>query len=178
MMANRVASAGLVFALLGLTGCSWFGGARHAPPPQAAAPLPDLSGYSTSSTGASGGTALDDRLIAVQAEVDRQRILQQQQQLLQQQRQEIQLLQQKQDQQQQQIQLMLQGQNARNTGAPVPQGDGTTTASAAPASSSRGGGLSAYAPAFGWWHPGDPKAPSDYDKWDDESSREGNGRAY
>ena len=39
------------------------------------------------------------------------------------------------------------------------------------------GGLTAHAPAFTWWHPGDSKDSSDYDKWDDESSREGNERA-
>jgi TolA-binding protein len=173
MALSRLATIGLSCVLLGLTGCSWFGGNRHAPPPQAAAPLPDLS-----TTAVPPGTSLDDRLNAVQAQLDQLRTLQQQQQLLQQQNQEIQQLVKMQSQQQQQIQLMLQ-QNAQGAAAagsaPVAN---TATASAAPAP--KKGAVATYAPAFGWWKPGDPKNPADYDKWDDNSSREGNadGRNY
>jgi TolA-binding protein len=168
MALRRVATIGLTVALLGLTGCSMFGGNKHAPAPQAAAPLPDFS-----STAVPPGTSLDDRLNAVQAQLDQLRTLQQQQQLLVQQNQQIQQLQQMQTQQQQQIQLMLQ--NTQSGGVPGAAA-GTATASAAPAQRASGG-LTAHAPAFTWWHPGDSKDSSDYDKWDDESSREGNERA-
>lgn len=168
---SRVATIVLVGALIGLTGCSWFGGSRRAPAPQAAAPLPDLS-----STAVPPGTTLDDRLNAVQAQLDELRTMQQQQQMLQQQNQQILQLEQMQRQQQQQIQQMLQ-QNAQGGFTPgaAPANAATTTASAAPAPKPKGGGITTYAPAFGWWRPGDPKDASDYDKWDDESSREGNG---
>jgi TolA-binding protein len=167
MALSRVATIGLTVALLGLTGCSMFGGSKHAPAPQAAAPLPDFS-----STAVPAGTSLDDRLNAVQAQLDQLRTLQQQQQLLQQQNQQIQQLQQMQTQQQQQIQQMLQ--NTQSAGVPG-AATGTATASAAPAQRASGGALTTHAPAFTWWHPGDSTNPSDYDKWDDSSSREGNG---
>ena len=119
------------------------------------------------------GTSLDDRLNAVQAQLDQLRTLQQQQQLLGQQSQEILQLQKMQTLQQQQLQQMMQ--NTQSAGAPGAAA-GTATASAAPPQR-KAGALTTYAPAFGWWQPGDPKNPSDYDNRDDSSSREGNGRA-
>jgi len=121
---------------------------------------------------AANAGSLNDRLSAVQAELDQLRAQQQQQQVIKQQQEQLKELKAQQEQQQQQIQSL---QNARNN-APAPAGQPETSAeaSAAPPPRASGAGMTAYAPALGWWEPGDPVNPPGYDKWDDNASRERN----